>query len=76
MLSHRNIQSLHCFLPFRNHSSTIHLIYCFFCAAGPISLLKAIYDTSSPDTALRPTYKILSNKSETLTPMKIPMSSQ
>lgn len=45
---------------------------CFFCALGPISLLKDMYETSRPAMALTPTYRI-DKRSRTVTrPMKMP----
>lgn len=45
---------------------------CFFCALGPISLLKDMYETSRPAMALTPTYRI-DKRSRTVTrPIKMP----
>lgn len=63
--------------PILFHSNqTSQLIYCaFFCAAGPISLSKAPYETSRLEIALRPTPRIERSRTVTKRPMKRPMDS-
>lgn len=49
--------------------------YCclpLFCAAGPISLLKAMYETSRPAMAETPTQRMTTRSKLTVRPMKMP----
>lgn len=52
----QDLQSIHC--PSKYASNSSIMLYCFLCALGPISLLKAKYDTSRLRRALMPTSRI------------------
>ena len=55
------------------HSLVFHdYCCCFFCAAGPISLLKAMYETSRFAIALTPTDRMRKSSKVTAPPMKMP----
>jgi hypothetical protein len=59
------------------HLTPLSIIHCyFFCAAGPISLSKAPYETCRLATALIPTLKIAIMMNPTRRPMKRPITHQ
>jgi hypothetical protein len=53
--------------------TTISNNHCFFWPDGPISLLKAKYDTSKLESAEIPTYRMRINGILTVRPINIPI---